>query len=157
MIWQLLFYTRLWLWKSCLISLCLNFLIYIIRKTVISTWWSRCDNSLLLYIKPYQKLSHEWGIAKCSHEIKRLLLLGRKVMTNLHSILKSRDITLSKKFCLVKAMVFPVIMYGCEIQTIKKAECRRIDAFELWCQRRLFFYFYFFYVFSAYYLFIFLV
>ena len=73
----------------------------------------------------------------CSHEIKRCLLLGRKVMTNLESILKSRDITLSTEVCLVKAMVFPVVMYGCESWTIKKAECRRIDAFELWCWRRL--------------------
>ena len=73
----------------------------------------------------------------CSHEIKRRLLLGRKVMTNLDSILKSRDITLSTKVRLVKAMVFPVVMYGCEIWTIKKAEHRRIDAFELWCWRRL--------------------
>ena len=73
----------------------------------------------------------------CSHEIKRQLLLGRKVMTNLNSIFKSRDITLSTKVRLVKAMVFPVVMYGCEIWTIKKAECRRIDAFELWCWRRL--------------------
>ena len=73
----------------------------------------------------------------CSHEIKRHLLLGRKVMTNLDSIFKSRDITLSKKVHLVKAMVFPVIMYGCESWTIKKAEHRRIDAFELWCWRRL--------------------
>ena len=73
----------------------------------------------------------------CSHEVKRCLLLGRKVMTNLDSILKSRDITLSTKVCLVKAMVFPVVMYGGESQTIKKAECRRIDAFELWCWRRL--------------------
>ena len=73
----------------------------------------------------------------CSHEIKRRLLLGRKVMTNLDSILKSRDITLPTKFHLVKAMVFPVVMYGCESWTIKKAECRRIDAFELWCWRRL--------------------
>ena len=72
-----------------------------------------------------------------SHEIKRRLLLGRKVMTNLDSILKSRDITLSTKVCLVKAMVFPVVMYGCESWTIKKAECQRIDAFELWCWRRL--------------------
>ena len=72
-----------------------------------------------------------------SHEIKRLLLLGRKVMTNLDSILKSRDIILPTKVCLVKAMVFPVIMYGCESWTIKKAECRRISAFELWCWRRL--------------------
>ena len=72
-----------------------------------------------------------------SHEIKRLLLLGRKVMTNLDSISKSRDITLSTKVHLVKAMVFPVVMYGCESWTIKKAEHRRIDAFELWCWRRL--------------------
>ena len=69
----------------------------------------------------------------CSHEIKRHLLLGRNVMTNLDSILKSRDITLPTKVCLVKAMVFPIVMYGCERWTIKKAECRSIDAFELWC------------------------
>ena len=73
----------------------------------------------------------------CSHKIKRHLLLGRKVMTNLDSILKSRDITLPTKVCLVKAIVFPVDTYGCESQTIKKAECQRIDAFELWCWRRL--------------------
>ena len=73
----------------------------------------------------------------CSHEIKRFLLLGRKVMTNLDSILKSRDITLPTKVCLVKAMVFPVVMHGCESWTVKKAEHRRIDAFELWCWRRL--------------------
>ena len=73
----------------------------------------------------------------CSHEIKRCLLLGRKVMTNLDRILKSRDITLPTKVRLVKAMAFPVVMYGCESWTIKKAECRRIDAFELWCWRRL--------------------
>ena len=72
----------------------------------------------------------------CSHEIKRCLLLGRKVMTNLDSILKSRDVTLPTKVCLVMAMVFPVVMYGYESWTIKKAECRRIDAFELWCWRR---------------------
>ena len=73
----------------------------------------------------------------CSHEIKRRLFLGRKVMTNLDSIFKSRDITLPTKACLVKAMVFPVVMYGCESWTVKKAEHRRIDAFELWCWRRL--------------------
>ena len=73
----------------------------------------------------------------CSHEIKRLLLLGRKVMTNLDRILKSRDITLSTKVHLVKGMVFPIVMYGCESWTVKKAEHRRIDAFELWCWRRL--------------------
>ena len=73
----------------------------------------------------------------CSHEIKRCLLLGRKVMTNLDSILKSRDITLPTKVCLVKVTVFPVVMYRCESWSIKKAECRRIDAFELWCWKRL--------------------
>ena len=73
----------------------------------------------------------------CSHEIKRHLLLGRKVMTNLDSILKIRDITLPTKVHLVKAMIFPVVMYVCENWTIKKAECQRIDAFELWCWRRL--------------------
>ena len=73
----------------------------------------------------------------CSHEIKRRLLLGRKVMTNLDSIFKSRDITLPTKVQLVKAMVFPVVMYGCGSWTVKKAECRRIDAFELWCWRSL--------------------
>ena len=84
-----------------------------------------------------------WGGSKitangdCSHEIKRRLLLGRKVMTNLDSIFKSRDIPLPTKVCLVNSMVFPVVMYGCESWTIKKAEHRRIDAFELWCWRRL--------------------
>ena len=84
-----------------------------------------------------------WGGSKitadrdCSHEIKRRLLLGRKVMTNLDSILKSRDITLPTKVCLVKAIVFPVVMYVCKSWTTKKAECQRIDAFELWCWRRL--------------------
>ena len=73
----------------------------------------------------------------CSHEIKRRLLLGRKVMTNLDSIFKNRDITLPTKVCLVKAMVFPVVMYGCESWTVKKADHRKIDAFELWCWRRL--------------------
>ena len=84
-----------------------------------------------------------WGGSKITtdgdynHEIKRCSLLGRKVMTNLDSILKSRDITLPRKVCLVKAMVFPVVMYGCESRTVKKAEQRRIDDFELWCWRRL--------------------
>ena len=85
---------------------------------------------------------HFWGAkitaeGDCSHEIKRCLLLGRKAMTKLESILKCRVITLPTKVCLVKAMVFPVVMYGCESWTIKKAECQRIDAFELWCWRRL--------------------
>ena len=83
-----------------------------------------------------------WGFkitadGDCSHEIKRFLLLGRKVLSNLNSLLKSRDITLSTKVRLVKAMVFPAVMYGCESWTVKKAECQRIDAFELWCWRRL--------------------
>ena len=84
-----------------------------------------------------------WGGSKItadgdySHEIKKHLLFGRKIMTNLDSILKSRDVTLPTKVRLVKAMVFPVVMYGCESWTVKKAECRRIDAFELWCWRRL--------------------
>ena len=73
----------------------------------------------------------------CSHEIKRRLLLGRKIMTNLDSIFSSRDITLPAKVCLVKAMVFLVVMYGCGSWTVKKAECQKIDAFELWCWRRL--------------------
>ena len=73
----------------------------------------------------------------CSHKIKRWLLLGREAMTNLDHILESRDITLPTKVCLVKAMVFPVVMYGCESWTIKKAECQRIDGFEMWCWRRL--------------------
>ena len=77
------------------------------------------------------------GLCMCVHEIKRSLLLGRKVMTNLDSIFKSRDITLPTKFCLVKAMIFPMVMYGCESWTVKKAECLRIDIFELWCWRRL--------------------
>ena len=75
---------------------------------------------------------------ECSHEIKRQLFLGRKVMTNLDSIFKSRDITLSTKVCLVKSVAFPVVRYGCESWTIKKAECQRTDAFELWCWRRFF-------------------
>ena len=73
----------------------------------------------------------------CSHEIRRRLLLGRKAMTNLDKVLKSRDITLPTKVRIVKAMIFPVVMYGCESWTIKKAECQRIDAFKLWCWRRL--------------------
>ena len=81
-------------------------------------------------------ISNATADGDCSHEIKRCLLLGRKVMTNLDSILKSRDITLPTNVGLVKAVVFPVVMYGCESWTTKKAECRRIDAFELWCWRR---------------------
>ena len=95
--------------------------------------WGKSGNSVRLYLFG-SKITAD---GDCSHEIKRHLLLGRKVMTNLDSIFKSRDITLPKKVPLVKAMVFPVAVYGCESWTVKKAECRRIDAFELWCWRRL--------------------
>ena len=96
------------------------------------------DNETMKTVKDFLILgSKVTADGDCSHEIKRCLLLGRKAMTNLDSILKSRDITLSIKFCIVKAMVFPVVMYGCESWTVKKAERRRIDAFELWCWRRL--------------------
>ena len=92
--------------------------------------WKQCQ--ILFFL--FSKITAD---GDCSHEIKRLLLLGRKVMTNLDSIFKSRDITLPTKVHLVKAMVFPVVMYGCESWTVKKAECWRVDAFELWCWRRL--------------------
>ena len=95
--------------------------------------WGNSGNSERLYLGGF-KITAD---GDCSHEIKRCLLFGRKVMTNLDSILKSRDITLSTKVHLVKAMVFLVVMYRCESWTIKKAECQRIGAFELWCQRRL--------------------
>ena len=95
--------------------------------------WGNNGNSVRLYFLGLQIIAD----GDCSHEIKRRLLLGRKVVTNLDSILKSRDITLPTKVCLVKAMVFPVVMYGCESWTIKKAELWRMDAFELWCWRRL--------------------
>ena len=95
--------------------------------------WGNSGNSVRLYFL-VSKITVD---GDCSHEIKRCLLLRRKVMTNLDSIFKSRDITLPTKVHLVKAMVFPVVMYGCESCTLKKAEHRRIDAFELWCWRRL--------------------
>ena len=95
--------------------------------------WGNSGNSVRLYFLG-SKITAD---GDCSHEIKRRLLLGRKVMTNLDSIFKSRDITLPTKVRLVKAMVCPVVMYGCESWTVKKAECRRADAFELWCWRRL--------------------
>ena len=88
-------------------------------------------------VRDFTFLGSKTADGDCSHEIKRCLLLGRKAMTNLDSILKSRDITLPRKIRLVKAIVFPVVMYGCESWTIKKAEHQRIDAFELWCWRRL--------------------
>ena len=96
--------------------------------------WGNNGNNDRLYFLGGSKITKE---GDCSHEIKRCLLLGRKVMTNLDSILKSRDITLPTNVCLVKPMVFPVVMCGCESWTVKKAEHRRIDAFELWCWKRL--------------------
>ena len=96
--------------------------------------WGNSGNSVRLYFWGGSKITAD---GDCSHEIKRHLLLGRKVMTNIDSILKMRDITLPTMFHLVKAMVFPVVVYGCESWTIKKVECGRIDAFELWCGRRL--------------------
>ena len=95
--------------------------------------WGNSGNNVRLYFLG-SKITAD---GDCSHEIKRHLLLGRKPMTNLDSILKNRDTTLPTKVCLVKAMIFPVVMYGCEIWTIKKAEHQRIDAFELWCWKRL--------------------
>ena len=97
------------------------------------TSWQIDGETVADFIFPSSKITAD---GDCSHEIKRCLLLGRNVMTNIDSILKSRDITLSTKVCLVKAMFFPVVMYGCESWTVKKAECR-IDAFEVWCWRRL--------------------
>ena len=97
--------------------------------------WGNSGNSVRLYF--YFLGPKITADGDCSHEIKRHLLLGRKVMTNLDRILKSRDITLPTKVCLVKAMVFPVVTYGCESWTVKKAERQRIDAFEVWCWRRL--------------------
>ena len=96
--------------------------------------WGNSGNSGRLYFLGGSKITAD---CDCSHEIKRRLLLGRKIMTNLDNILKSRDITLPTKIHLAKAMVFPVVMYGCESWTRKKPEHRRIDAFELWCWRRL--------------------
>ena len=122
--------------------ICLPHLGQYIQKTkvmafgLIASW--QIDRETIETVKDFI-----WGGSKitadgdCSHEIKRCLLLGRKVMTNLDSLLKSRDFSLSTKVLLVKAVVFPVVMYGCESWTIKKAECWRIDAFELWCWRRL--------------------
>ena len=120
--------------KSAKVGLKLN-----IQKTKIMgsgpiTSWEIDGETVADFILGGSKITAD---GDCSHEIKRRLLLGRKVMTNLDSIFKSRDITLPTKVCLVKAMVFPVVMYGCESWTVKKAERQRIDAFELWCWRRL--------------------
>ena len=109
----------------------------IIVSGPITSW--QIDGESVETVAAFISLSSKITVADgdCSHEIKRCLLLGRKVMTNLDSILKSRDMTLPTKVCLVKSMVFPVVMYGCETWTIKKAERQRIDGFELWCWRRL--------------------
>ena len=102
----------------------------------ITSW--KIDGETMETVKAFIFLGSEiTADGDCSHEIKRRLLLGRKVMTKLDSVVKSRDIGLSTKVCLVKAMVFPMVMYGCESWTVKKAEHRRTDAFELWCWRRL--------------------
>ena len=98
------------------------------------TSWQTDGETVAVFIFLGSKITAD---GDCSHEIKRHLLLGRKVMTNLDSIFKSRDTTLPTKVCLVKAMFFPVVMYGCESWTVKKAEHQRIDAFDLWCWRRL--------------------
>ena len=114
-----------------------------LRKDHLKIPLSIQDHTLLLWLFSYLLTSLFLLGCKitidgdCTHEIKRCLLLGRKVMTNLDSILKSRDITLPTKVRLVKAVVFPLVMYGCESWTVKKAECRRIDIFELWCWRTL--------------------
>ena len=99
---------------------------------MVNRWGNNGNSGNFIFLDSKITADHD-----CSHEIKRRLLLGRKVMTNLDSILKSRYITLPTKVHLVKAMIFPVVMYGCESWTIKKAECQRNDAFELWCWRRL--------------------
>ena len=110
--------------------------IKIIASGLITSW--QIDGETVETVSDFSFLGSKiTADGDCSHKIKRHLLLGRKVMTNLDSIFKSRDITLPTKVHVVKATVFPVIMYGCESWTIKKAECRRIDAFELWCWRRL--------------------
>ena len=105
----------------------------VLRNILMGNRWGDSGNSVRLYFGG-SKITAD---GDCRHEIKRCLLLGRKVMTNVGSILKSRDITLTTKVCLVKAMVFPVVMYGCESWTVKKAERWKIDAFEWWCWRRL--------------------
>ena len=108
----------------------------IMASSPITSW--QIDGEMMETVRDFILLDNKiTADGDCSHEIKRRLLLGRKAMTNLDSIIKSRDITLPTQVCLVKAMVFPVVMYVCESWTIKKAECQRIDTFELWCWRRL--------------------
>ena len=123
-------------WESHLPSKCLMKVLLwigcISHKCIYGSTKTQCDGVQRWDL--WEIIRFKWGN---KGEIKRCLLLGRKVMTNLDSIFKSRDITLPTKVRLVKAMVFPVVMYGCESWTVKKAECRRIDAFELWCWRRL--------------------
>ena len=120
---------------DCLISLQYKGLSRIFSSTTIQIYEVDSNKDLISFF--FFSDSKIRADGDCRHEIKRCLLLGRKAMTNLDSILKSRDITLATKVCIVKAMVFPVVTYGCESWTIKKAEHRRIDAFELWCWRRL--------------------
>ena len=124
-------------WESEKVGLKLNIQKTKIMASGLITWW-QIDGEIMETVSDFifwgSKITAD---GDCSHEIKRCLLLGRKAMTNLDSVLKSRDITLPTKVCLVKAMVFPVVMYGCESWTIKKAEAWRIDASELWCWRRL--------------------
>ena len=124
-----------WCCSHCKIKV----LLYFKRKNkkISFSVWKNSQNNYILYIFSLLYTSKITADGDCNHEIIRRLLLGRKVMTNLYSILKSRDITLPTKVHLVKAMVFPVVMYACESWTVKKAECQRIDAFELWCWRRL--------------------
>ena len=108
----------------------------IMASSPITSW--QIDGEMMETVTDFILLDNKiTADGECSHEIKRCLLLGRKAMTNLDSIIKSRDITLPTQVCLVKAMVFPVVMYVCESWTIKKAECQRIDTFELWCWKRL--------------------
>ena len=109
--------------------------IKIMASGPITSW--EIDGETVETVADFIFLGSKIADGDCSHEIKRRLLLGRKVITNLDSIFTSRDITLSTKVHLVKAMVFPVVMYGCKSWTVKKAECQRIDVFELWCWRRL--------------------
>ena len=108
-----------------------------LKLNISITWWQRDEETVETVADFILGGSKITAGGDCSHEIKRHLLIGRNVMINLDSLLKSRDITLLKKVHLVKAMVFPVVIYGCESWTIKKVECQRIDAFELWCWRRL--------------------
>ena len=127
-----------WRWKSRVKKLALNSTFKKLRSwyRLITSW--QIDGLTMVTVRDFILLGSKiTADGDCSHEIKRLLLLGRKVMTNLDSMLKSRDITLSTKVCLVKAIVFPIVMYAYESWTIKNAEHWRIDAFELWCCRRL--------------------